>query len=436
MGQHHREEGTLMAAFDFPSTPNVGDIFSDPTSGAAYKWNGYSWVGGAGNTMGALVVSDLPPASPADNSLWYESDTGMLFLRYNDGNSSQWVQINALPSGAGYATIPYVNASLPQTNRIINGNMRLDQRNNGAVGTASAVYTADRWKYNGTTAGKGQWQRLAAGANLLALGYTNYLNFSSLTAYTPAAGDVFIFYQVIEADNATDFAWGTANAQPVTLSFWVYVTVPGTYSGVFKNVVPDRTYPFTFSVPQATTWTKISVTVPGDTGGNWTLAGTAAAIFVQFDLGSGATYRSTAGSWQSGNFCGVTGAISAVSTNGAAFNITGVKLEVGSVATPFQMESLTKQAADCQRYFQYISGTIATILANGSFGGTLHAVNYPTTMRTTPAIAFTQVTPAAGFVGTLVAQSATNRNVNIASGSVQTAAAAYVSYTASLDADF
>jgi hypothetical protein len=87
--------------FDFPGTPSVGDTFVDPATGASYRWNGYAWVGG-GAVASNPIVSPTPPSSPADNSLWWESDSGMLFLRYNDGNSSQWVQINALPNGAGY----------------------------------------------------------------------------------------------------------------------------------------------------------------------------------------------------------------------------------------------------------------------------------------------------------------------------------------------
>jgi hypothetical protein len=81
--------------FDFPSTPSVGDTFTDPVSTATFKWNGYGWDGGAGGGAGAILVGPTPPASAPDNALWWESDTGFLFFRYNDGNSTQWVQVNA-----------------------------------------------------------------------------------------------------------------------------------------------------------------------------------------------------------------------------------------------------------------------------------------------------------------------------------------------------
>jgi Chaperone of endosialidase len=90
-------------AFDFPAAPNTGDTFLDPSTGASYRWNGYAWIGG-GAAASNPIVSVTPPSNPADNSFWWESDTGYLFLRYNDGNSAQWVQVNALPNGAGYVS--------------------------------------------------------------------------------------------------------------------------------------------------------------------------------------------------------------------------------------------------------------------------------------------------------------------------------------------
>ena len=102
---------------------------------------------------------------------------------------------------------------------------------------------------------------------------TFYLLTSS--AYASLAGDVFAFRQPIEADMISDFAWGTASAQPVTLSFLVQCSLSGTFSGVIANAAsgPTRSYPFTFSIPTAGLWTKIAVSIPGDTSGSWTLSG-------------------------------------------------------------------------------------------------------------------------------------------------------------------
>jgi hypothetical protein len=84
-------------AFDFPASPTVGQQFT-PVGGVTYTWNGYGWDGGSG----VLIVSDTPPASPTNGSMWWESDTGTLWIYYNDGNTSQWVA--AAGSGSGVST--------------------------------------------------------------------------------------------------------------------------------------------------------------------------------------------------------------------------------------------------------------------------------------------------------------------------------------------
>ena len=78
----------------------------------------------------------------------------------------------------------------------------------------------------------------------------------------------------------------------------------------------------------------------------------AASVLCRFDLGSGANLRGPANAWASGNLYGATGAVNVIGTNGATFYLTGVKLEIGSVATPFNRQSLAKSMADCQRYYQ------------------------------------------------------------------------------------
>jgi hypothetical protein len=239
-------------------------------------------------------------------------------------------------------------------NRIINGDMRIDQRNNGASGTANQVYTIDRWKYVGSQTAKGTWgQNLGAVTRPSAFPY--YLGFQSSSTYSLATADFFILDQIIEADYVSDFAWSTASAQPVTLSFWAYSSLTGAFGGAIANFAQTRSYPFTYSIPTANVWTKIAVTVPGDTGGTWVMSGNAGALFVAFDLGSGATYRGPAGAWVSAAYFGATGSVSVVTTNGATFYVTGVKLEIGSIATPFNRQSTAKSMADCQRYYQTIA---------------------------------------------------------------------------------
>ena len=318
------------------------------------------------SSLGGAVASATPPASSTPGMLWFDSVGGQTYVYYNDGNSSQWViAVNAGASlqpasttvlGAVKVDGTTIQAAADGTisapifmgdNRIINGDMRIDQRNNGAAGTANG-YTVDRWQYLGAQANKGTWQQVhSAGAT----GFQYVLNFTSSSAYTLLAGDYFIIQQPIEADMVNDLVWGTPQAQPVTLSFWANASAAGTYSGSIRNTAGTRSYPFSFSAA-ANTWAKIVLTIPGDTGGTWVMNGNAAAFSLAFDLGSGATNRAPAGAWVSGSYVGANGASSIVTSNGAQFALTGVKLEIGSVATPYNRQSLAKSMADCQRYYQ------------------------------------------------------------------------------------
>ena len=109
-------------------------------------------------------------------------------------------------------------------------------------------------------------------------------------------------------------------------------------------------------------------------------------LYVFFDLGNGATYRGPANVWASADYRGATGAVSVVGTNGATFYVTGVKLEVGNVATPFNRQSLAKSMADCQRYYQ--QPTNAFIISGYALAGaTLYTTStFQTAMRANPTI--------------------------------------------------
>ena len=387
--------GIILAS---PSNLNIGggapgQVLTRGTGAGQTTW---------ANSGSTVSVGDTPPASPRAGDLWWDSVGGQMYVWFADANSSQWVSTNnsggvvasmATPLANGVAAVgtslAYARADhthpgdgYTHDNRIINGDMRIDQRNNGAAGTAINVYTADRWKYSGSLAAKGTWQRSTGPAALAATGFPYFLQFTSSSAYTPLAADFFNFFQPIEADAVSDFAWGTANAQPVTLSFWASSSQAGTFSGVVQNYASTRSYPFSFPLPTST-WTKVVITIPGDTAGTWVMSGAGGALALFFDLGSGATYRAPAGAWAAGNFVGANGAASVVSTNAAAFYLTGVKLEIGNVATPFNRQSLAKSMSDCQRYFLWLPINMRFMATTGS--QVMQAVSFPA-MRASPAI--------------------------------------------------
>lgn len=267
-------------------------------------------------------------------------------------------------------------------NKLINGAMVIDQRNAGASITpgASVTYTVDRWSFYTTTASKLSFQQSTDAP----AGFYNSMLITSLSAYSSAAGNRFIFSQTIEGFNQSDLGWGTANAQTVTLSFWVKSSLTGTFSGDINNSTGTYSYVFTYSIPVANTWTKISLTIVGQQAGAWNNGTNSAGIVVSFNLGSGSTYQtSTVNAWQNAFYEAATGQQSLVGTNGATFYITGVQLEAGTTASPFEYRQYGTELALCQRYFVSLQEGIWT--ANGS--GTATAGLYlPVTMRATPTL--------------------------------------------------
>jgi hypothetical protein len=279
-------------------------------------------------------------------------------------------------------TKQYVDNKPIGLNRLINGDMAIDQRNNGAGGSTLG-YTCDRWNYSATTAGKFTWQRTTASVP----DFPYCFGFTSTSAYALIASDYFVFGQPIEADNISDFAWGTANAKTVTLSFWVNSSLIGTFSGSIRNTAApaNRSYPFTYSIPVAGTWTKIVITIPGDTAGVWVLTGNAGGLSIYFSLGTGATFSAPANTWAAGNFLSANGAVNVVSTNAASFYITGVKLESGAIATPYPRETMSKRFADCQRYYQQCPNGMFFVGGWAGAGATYWCLStLPTKMRANP----------------------------------------------------
>jgi hypothetical protein len=232
-------------------------------------------------------------------------------------------------------------------NRIINGDMRIDQRNAGAAVTATAAFPVDRFTVTNSTDGAFSAQQDSSAP----VGFVNSLKYTTTTADGTLTGvQRFACVHRIEGTNIADLAWGTANATPVTLSFWVRSSLTGTFGGALQNNDQSRSYPFTYSISAANTWEQKAVTIAGDTTGTW-LTTTGVGIRLEFGLGVGPDRSGTAGAWNSNNNTSATGAVSVIGTLNATWFITGVQLEVGTVATPFERRPFGTELQLCQRYF-------------------------------------------------------------------------------------
>ena len=233
-------------------------------------------------------------------------------------------------------------------NRIINGAMVIDQRNAGASSTptGSGYSSCDRWSQWVSQASKYSVQR----STTAPAGFINSQLVTSLSAYSVLAADYFALSQQIEGNNIADLGWGAAGAATVTLSFWVRSSLTGTFGASVSNSAVNRSYPFTYTISAANTWEQKTVTIAGDTSGTW-LTDTGIGLRLWFGLGVGSTYSGTAGAWAAGDYRSATGATSVVGTSGATFYITGVQLEAGTTATPFENRLYGTELALCQRYY-------------------------------------------------------------------------------------
>jgi hypothetical protein len=248
-------------------------------------------------------------------------------------------------------------------NRVINGDMRIDQRNNGSaqpygnttVAGNYPAYSLDRWwgQSFSSAAGTGAAFTIVRDSDAPA-GFTNSLLVTVTTARASLdANSTFRVGQFIEGFNVADLGWGSANAQPATVSFEIKCSLTGTFGGAILNSAEDRSYPFTFSISAPNTWERKTVTIPGDTTGTW-LKDNGAGLRLFISLGAGSTFLATPNQWQSGNFPAATGQVNLISTAAATMRIAGVQLEAGSVASSFERRPYGMELALCQRYFEAI----------------------------------------------------------------------------------
>ena len=227
-------------------------------------------------------------------------------------------------------------------NKIINGDMRIDQRNTTQSGNG---YSVDRWAiFDNTSATYTLAQDSSAPT-----GFINSLKFTTTGTDTSIGStEQCVIYHQIEGNNIADLNWGTANAKTVTLSFYVRSSLTGTFAGSLGNNGYARSYPFTYTISSADTWEQKTITITGDTTGTW-LTTNGRGISLRLAIAAGSSFEATANAWTSGNYFSVSGATNVVGTASSTFYITGVQLEANTTATPFEYLQYGQQLTLCQR---------------------------------------------------------------------------------------
>lgn len=287
-------------------------------------------------------------------------------------------------------------------NRIINGDMRIDQRFSGAAqtGKTASMYVTDRWNFEMLSCGTYTLQQVSDAPT----GFTHSLKATLTATATPISTSYLLISQRIEGYNIADFAFGTNSATPITVSFWAKSSIAGTYGfGIDNDYNGGRGYVSTFTINQVGTWEKKTIYVPGDTTGTWANT-SSTGMRICIGLGSGANYQTaTTNSWQAvSNKYATSGCVqfSQQSTN-STFQLTGVQVEKGTMATPFEYRPYALELLLCQRYYEIVvPSTLGfTNFAMGTYGpGGANNLwfNFKVSKRATPTLATGSVTTAGG----------------------------------------
>lgn len=299
------------------------------------------------------------------------------------------IQANAILDASGGNTTT-INGVTPNTdsvrgrNLIINGAMQVAQRGTSAVAaTNSAYFGPDRFKY--FLNGGGAYTVAQDTGHLAATGHDKAIKIAVTTADTSiAAGDYYSFLQRIEAKNIQHLQWGTASAKSLTLSFWVRATKTGTQALHFakQGSGTDYRYVAEYTISASDTWEYKTITVTGLTA-DTIVDDSSTYLQVGWMLKYGSDFQGTKDVWTTSAIYTTSAAVNHMDSTSNTFYITGVKLEVGSVATGFDHRSYGEELQLCKRYYQLVESasgmSVATTAAQFN-------VPFSVEMRSSPTV--------------------------------------------------
>ena len=251
--------------------------------------------------------------------------------------------------------------ALSNRNLIINGAMTVNQRGDSTSKTATGYYGPDRFQWIISNLGTWSISQSTTVPSGKGFGYSYKLEATTADA-SPAAGDFAILSQKIEGQNLQLLKKGTSDAESVTLSFWARSSKTGTFVIELYDTDNTRSISKSSSISSIDTWEYKTITFAGDTTGAFTNDANE-SLQVNWWLGAGSTYSSGTlnTSWGSRTNADIAaGVANLADTANATFYITGVQLEVGDTATPFEHESYDTTIQKCYRYYYKTNLDIGT----------------------------------------------------------------------------
>jgi len=268
-------------------------------------------------------------------------------------------------------------------NIIINGSASVNQRGDSTGVTADGYYGPDRWAYKTEGEETVSISQASDGPD----GFANSYKVEVTTADSTIAADDYARVETrLEGQNLQHLKYGASGAESITLSFYVKSSVTGTYALGFYSADGSRNIGSTYTISSANTWEYKTLTFAGDTSGTIN-DDNGEALRIWFLLSAGSNFTSSDNtSWAgySDSRVAYGHTTNVIGTSSATWQITGVQLEVGSQATPFEHRSFGEELALCQRYYQKITGSDSIYVATTTEGISRINGMWTTTMRSTP----------------------------------------------------
>jgi len=268
-------------------------------------------------------------------------------------SGTDWVPLaSEVTNLSGYQT--KASNQFPYRNLVINGAMQVAQRGTSTASiTSGANYVVDRWKFQLDSFGT--WTMSQENDAPAGSGFQKSTKVLCTTAdASPAANDFLLFNQTLEGQNLQVIKKGTAAAEQLTLSFWVKSNVVGTYVVELRDQDNTRQVSLSYTINTSATWEKKTITFPADTTGPLDNDNNL-SLFPIWWLGAGSNFTSgtLATTWATGtNANKAVGQVNLAAATNNYWQITGVQLEVGAVATPFEFKPFGEELRECQRYYQ------------------------------------------------------------------------------------
>ena len=402
---------------DLANSVNPGGIPASSVTSASISAAGVVQLNNAVNSTSTTTAATANAVKTANDNALGAAATANAAMPKAGGTFTGAVTVTGTARFDSDASLSSLNGDCLAglRNRIINGGMRVCQRSTSTVlsaGNAAGVYTLDRWRAINDTDGTFTVSQSSDVPS--AAGFTNSLLVTINTADAAlAATQRASIQQRIEGYRVADFAFGTAAAKTVWLSFWVKSSVTGIYGFSIRNAGSGatRSYNFYYQISTANTWEKKTLSISGDLTGTW---GTSNGVGMNltWSLGCGTSARGT-DFWSAADTDG-SSSITAfpIQTASATWQLTGVQLESGTVsqssATPFERRPMALEMALCQRYFyktynhENAPGTATTVgqvVGIATSGGSMRiTVPFKVTLRDTPStvIVYSPVTGGSG----------------------------------------